>query len=138
MTTDEKVFYLDTSIWLDIYEGAEDNGKSAREMVERIVKRGWIIVYSDAVVQELKRVGIMERDIDELLRIAVPWHLARCYVTRSLLARARQISMQRGIPKFDVLHALVARDNEAVLVLRDNHFSRLRDIVVTKLPEEII
>ena len=39
--------------------------------------------------------------------------------------------------ELDILHAVLARDNKAVLVTRDFHFETLQDIVEIKAPEEI-
>jgi len=42
------------------------------------------------------------------------------------------------VPFFDALHAVLARDNKAIMVTRDKHFDELLDITKYKKPEEII
>ncbi|MDO8627001.1 MAG: PIN domain-containing protein, partial [Candidatus Diapherotrites archaeon] len=43
----------------------------------------------------------------------------------------------KHISKNDVLHAILAKDNNAILVSRDWHFEELRDLVEIKKPEDI-
>jgi predicted nucleic acid-binding protein len=38
----------------------------------------------------------------------------------------------------DILHAIIARDNEAILITRDRHFEELTWIVSVQKPEEVI
>jgi len=52
--------------------------------------------------------------------------------------RAKDISLKRNLPKGDVLHALIARDNKAILVTLDKHFKKLLDIVESKRPQDLI
>lgn len=38
----------------------------------------------------------------------------------------------------DTLHTILARDNKAIMVTRDKHFYKLKDVVCIKKPEELI
>ncbi|MBN1376781.1 PIN domain-containing protein [Candidatus Woesearchaeota archaeon] len=49
-----------------------------------------------------------------------------------------KISRKINIPKNDVLHAILARDNNAILVTRDKHFYKLAEKIIVKKPEELI
>ena len=51
---------------------------------------------------------------------------------------AKKIAEKRRLPKGDVIHAILARDNKAVLVSRDKHFQLLKDICEVVKPEDII
>jgi len=42
------------------------------------------------------------------------------------------------VPAGDALHAIVARDNDLILVTRDRHFRKLEDISKHYKPEELI
>ncbi|MFH1752142.1 MAG: PIN domain-containing protein [archaeon] len=53
------------------------------------------------------------------------------------LIEAEKIAKRRNLPKGDVLHAILARDNKAVLISRDKHFQELLDIVEVSFPEEV-
>ena len=59
-------------------------------------------------------------------------------VKENQLKEARKINRERNIPFKDALHAILARDNCAILVTRDHHFEELQDIAVCKKPEEIL
>jgi predicted nucleic acid-binding protein len=64
--------------------------------------------------------------------------LEKVSISGQQVEEARKISRERGIPKGDALHAILGRDNNAVVVTRDNHFELLKDIVKSNKPEEII
>ena len=51
---------------------------------------------------------------------------------------AKELAHRRKVPWGDALHAIIARDNDAVLVTRDHHFERLSDISIPQKPEDII
>ena len=55
-----KVFYFDTSIWLDFLENRNEpnipKGRWVQELVSRIIQSGHKIVYSDLNIIELKTV----------------------------------------------------------------------------------
>ncbi|MBI3026645.1 PIN domain-containing protein [Candidatus Woesearchaeota archaeon] len=41
---------------------------------------------------------------------------------------AKKIAEERNVPAGDALHAIIARDNDLILVTRDSHFRKLEDI----------
>ena len=43
---------------------------------------------------------------------------------------------KRNIPKNDALHALIARDQKAILITMDNHFKEIKDIIEPHSPKE--
>ena len=47
-------------------------------------------------------------------------------------------AIKKAIPKRDALHALIAKDNNAILVTYDKHFQKLSEIIKPKKPDEII
>jgi predicted nucleic acid-binding protein len=51
---------------------------------------------------------------------------------------ARRISRDRSVSRGDALHAVLARDNNAIIITRDKHFEVLYDIVKSLKPEEAI
>ena len=51
---------------------------------------------------------------------------------------AKKIAKERDVPAGDALHAIVARDNDLILVTRDRHFRKLEDISKHYKPEELI
>ena len=50
---------------------------------------------------------------------------------------AKKIATERNIPVGDALHAIIARDNNLVLVTRDKHFENIEDISKHFKPEEL-
>ena len=58
--------------------------------------------------------------------------------TNAEIKRAKDLALKRDIPKGDALHALIARDNNSILVSLDNHFQLLKDIAKIKKPQELI
>jgi predicted nucleic acid-binding protein len=51
---------------------------------------------------------------------------------------AKTIAKQRNIPEGDALHAVLARDSDAILITRDRHFLLLIDICLSRKPEELL
>ena len=58
--------------------------------------------------------------------------------TEKEIGKAKDLAQKRDVPKRDALHALIARDNNAVLVTLDNHFRKLTDIITPHSPKEFI
>ena len=58
--------------------------------------------------------------------------------TKDQINNARRLSKHMNVSFGDCIHAIVAKDNDAVLVSRDKDFKRLRYIIDVKSPEELI
>lgn len=129
-------YYLDTSVWLDFYEKRGKNGRSALRLIRKIIEEESVIVYSDLHIKELKFLGYSFDEINKLLSIAKPDNLRHAHISREQKQESISIAKERNIPKGDALHAILARDNNAVMISRDCHFEKLKDIVLTKSPEE--
>lgn len=134
----EEKFYLDTSIWLDFYEKRGKNGEKALKLIEKLVKENKIILYSNLIIKELKNLGYFDSEINDIFKLVKSSKLKMIHVDIEQIKEMRKILLQRDIPKKDILHAILARDNEAILITRNWHFQRLRDIVIAKLPEDFI
>lgn len=134
-------YYFDTSIWLDFFENRDEpnlpKGKWARELVAKIIIEDKCIVYSDAIKDELIEQGYTTNELGSFFK---PLNRILVYVesTKKQFGKAKDLSQKRGIPVFDALHMLIARDNKALMVTRDLHFEKLRDINKYKKPEDII
>lgn len=134
----EKSFYFDASIWLDIYEKRGYNGEVAKKLFRKIIEEGDIIVYSDLIVAELKRLGYTKNEIDVLLAIAKPDNLRRVHIHKEQIDEARKVAKQRNVPEADALHAILCKDNETQLISRDWDYEKLKHITKAKLPEDFI
>lgn len=131
-------FYFDTSIWLDVVEKRGYNGEVAKKLFAKIILKDYMVLYSNLIIKELKNLGYFDTEINKILSIAKPNNLKQIHITKEQIMKAIKISKKRNIPLKDVIHALVAKDNEAQLITRDRHFQKLKNIITPKLPEELL
>lgn len=134
----ETAYYFDTSIWIDIYEKRGSNGEVAKRLMEKIILDDDHVLYSDAIIIELRKLGFSGYEIGQMVGIARPDHLQRAHTTRNQIEEAKSVAKQRDVPLRDALHAILARDHEAQLVSRDRDFEKLKDISRAKNPEELL
>lgn len=134
-------YYLDTSIWMDLYEDRkgfanEPLGDFAWKLFALIkVKKNKIII-SNLLIAELK-VNYSDEQIKGMMK---PFEdlIEKVIATQEQRDEAERISKRKNIPKSDVLHAIMARDNNFVLVTRDKHFKEIENISKHYKPEELI
>ena len=105
--------------------------------VNKIIESDGRVLYSDNNILELNNLGYSSYDIDEMIKPLKPI-LIFVESNGKQIGKAKDLSLKRNIPKRDALHALIARDNEAILVALDNHFQKTRDIIEPKRPQDII
>lgn len=136
-----ETYYFDTSIWLDFFECRNEQhlqkGDLAHQLLNKIVHDNAKIVYSDHVLFELKTLGYASFEIELMFNPLRPI-LLFVEATRKQIGKAKDLALKRGIPKGDALHALIARDNNAIMVTLDRHFKELIDIVEPKRPDELM
>ena len=60
------------------------------------------------------------------------------HTNKKQIEEVKKIKMTRAVPYRDILHCILARDNEALMVSTDKHFEYLKDIVRTAKPIELI
>ena len=133
-------YYLDTSIWMDYYEDrkdpSKDIGEFAFKLLCRLLASKSRIVVSTFLLNELETAY----SLDKIRGLTLPFKglMERVDVSDKQREEAKKIAQERGIPKGDVIHAILARDSNAILVSRDKHFQLLKDICKVVKPEEII
>ena len=134
-------YYFDTSIWLDFFENRNEpnlpKGDWAHKLLNKVTENNDKIIYSDIVLLELGISGYQIYEIETLFEKIKPI-IIFIESTEKHLQKAKDLSLKRDIPKGDALHALIARDNRAILVSLDNHFKKLLDITKFKKPQDII
>ncbi len=135
-------YYVDTLIWRDYYENRKDRfrpiGEWAFEFFKIAIKTDSLILYSDIIESELGK-DYDSEEIKEILKIiSTTGLLKQIKIFPTQFKEASILSKKRQVPFGDALNAILARDNNAVLVSRDHHFEELRDIAVAKKPEELI
>ncbi len=127
--------------WLDFFENRNESnlpkGDWAHKLLNKITENNGKIIYSDIVLLELGAAGYQPHEIENLFQKIKPI-LVFAESTEKQAGKAKDLSLKRGVPKGDALHAILARDNKATLVTLDNHFKSLTDISKLKSPKDLI
>ena len=127
------LLHFDTSIWLDFFEYRDEpnlpKGMFAEKLVNKIIVEDERIVYSEAIKDELSDLGYSTNEIEELFE-PLGKVLIFSEVTKKQFGKAKDLSAKRNVPLFDALHALIARDNKAIMVTRDAHFNNVNTLVL--------
>lgn len=136
-----KKFYLDTSIWIDVYEdrkgfNGEPLGDYAFNLLILIKSKNYKLITSDHLIKELS----VRYPVEHINGIFKPFEkIITCLnVTKQQSAEAKKIAIEKSLPRGDVLHAILSRDYNLIMVARDNHFRFLTDLIEFFKPEELI
>lgn len=138
----EKRYYVDTSIWRDLHENRKDRfrplGEWAFEFFRIVEERNEKILYSDFVMLELRR-KYSEKEAAQVINfVGKNNFLLKVEISTQQIKEAKALCRKRQVAFGDALHAILARDNGAVMVTRDKHFFELTDIAEIRKPEELI
>lgn len=136
------MYYLDSSVWRDLHEDRKDKfrplGEWAFELLKKIRKNKDKVLYSDLIMDELMK-AFNEKIIKELFSIMSDGGLLeKVNIEKKHVQEAAELKNKHHIPFGDALHAVLARDNNAILVARDHHFEEIQHIIKAKKPEELI
>ena len=97
-----------------------------------------IVFFSDLVIDELLT-SYEDDQIKNLLEIfEKEGLLLKVNINHKQILEAKKLRKKFRIPHGDCLHAILARDNDAIMITRDKHFEELQNIVMVKKPEELI
>jgi predicted nucleic acid-binding protein len=134
-------YYLDTSIWIDIYEDRkgfrnEPLGEYGLKLLSYIKSINGKIILTDHTINELSNHYSMEqiRGMFKLVEDMIEKHM----ISDSQKIEAASLVLSRGVHSGDVLHAVAARNARAILVTRDKHFRDLKDISEPYAPEDLL
>jgi len=134
-------FYVDTSIWIDLYEDRkgynnEPLGEYALKLFSKIKAKENKLIISNILIRELE--GYYS--IEEINGMIKPFTkiIEKIISTTEQRIEARKIALERNLPPGDVLHAILARNNNLILISRDKDFRMLADISKGYKPEELI
>ena len=96
------------------------------------------IYYSTFTLKELKS-KLSDQTIEKHLfrQFRDSRILKEAKISGSQMREAVKIASNRSVPMADALHAILARDNNAVLVSRDSHFNLLQDVAPVFKPEDV-
>ncbi len=136
-----KRYLIDTSIWIDLREdrkgyNGEPLGEYAIKFLLKVRLEKSRIIVTDHLYEELGSLY----NLSEIRSIFPIFQdiLVKVIVSENQKQEAEIEAKERNVPKGDVLFAIVARDNELILVTRDNHFKKLKDISKYYKPEQLI
>ncbi len=87
---------------------------------------------------ELKGLGYTVYEIKEIIEIAKKKNIKLVHTNRKQIEEVNIIKNKRNIPYRDILHSILARDNEAIMVCTDRHFEFLKDIARIIRPKDLI
>jgi len=133
-------YYIDTSIWMDLLEDRkgynnEPLGDYALKLFSLIKAKKSTLIISDILIRELEGYYSLE----EINGMMLPFQkiIEKIIATKEQRVEARKIAEERNLPPGDCLHAILARDNDFILITRDKDFKLLEDITSHYKPEEI-
>jgi len=136
-----KKYYIDTSIWIDLYENRkgyndEPLGDFALKLFSLIKAKKDKLIITDLLIKELE----MGYSLEEINGMVKPFEeiIEKVIATTEQRDESKKIAEERGLPPGDVLHAVIARDHNLILITRDKHFRQLKDITKNYKPEDII
>ena len=134
-------FYVDTSIWIDLYEDRkgyrnEPLGEYALKLFSMIKAKNNKLIISDILIRELEGYYSIE-EINGMMRPFAKI-IEKIISTPEQRIEARRIALERNLPPGDALHAILARDNNVILISRDKDFRMLADISKCHKPEDLI
>ncbi|MBW3015549.1 PIN domain-containing protein [Candidatus Woesearchaeota archaeon] len=137
-------YYLDTCIWRDHYEnregpGGRPLGSYATKLFTQIMKKRDIIVFSSHIIYEMKKAFAPEEVEDMFKILDLMKILQRVEVSKSDWEEARKLATERDVSRSDALHAVLARNNNAILITQNmKDFEKFNDFITIKRPEDII
>ena len=134
-------YYIDTCIWRDFHENRVDKfrplGEWAFNLFRKIREAKSKVLYSDLILKELS-IAYDEKGIRELFSIVEKEGLLeKVAINAEQVKEAARLKRERNLPFGDVLHAIVARDNGAIMVTRDAHFENFAIGTICK-PEDLV
>jgi predicted nucleic acid-binding protein len=134
-------YYLDTSIWIDLYENRKDYnqkplGDYAWKLLSLIKAKKCVLIITDLLIKELE-MNYSAEEINGMMKLFEEV-IRKIITTKEQRDEAKKIAEERKVPRGDSLHAVLARDHGLILVARDNHFKELIDISEHYKPEDVI
>jgi len=141
-----KSYYVDSCIYLNLWKKESDDSgnllwKFAKEFFEKAEDEGSIIYYSGFLLKELMFILSTERYLDERGRLESSPNFNKIILSKEEYSLAKRIKKGNvNISFYDVIHMLIAKKTNSILVTRDKgliEFAK-RFSVKSKKPEEIL
>ena len=126
---------------MDFYEDRrgynhEPLGDYAWKLLALIKAKRFKLVVSDLLMKELE----IHYSVEKIRGMMALFSdvIEKVISTEKERKEAIKIAKEKQLPFGDALHAIIARDNNLVLVTRDRHFRALEEICKHYRPEELI
>lgn len=136
-----QTYYIDTCIWIDYFEDRKNKfrplGEWAFHCIKTIIANEDLIIVSDLLEEELKEF-YSDTEITNIFEIVPEQLIIQINVTIEQLSEAKHNHKKINIPLKDCLHAIFARDHNAIFITRDKHFDILKEEITIIKPEELI
>lgn len=134
-------YYVDSCIWIDYFENRSDGLKPLGEFAflffKKCAKENHKIYFSNLVFEELSKY-ISKTEVNNLIDNFSNVTIFINYSNKQI-SKAKNLIKEYGNLHFsDALHIVIAKDNNCVVITRDNHFFNLESLIVVFKPEEII
>jgi predicted nucleic acid-binding protein len=133
-------YYVDSCIWIDLFEDRTDGlrplGEFAFCFFKKCLSSKSKIYFSELVFEELSNY-ISKKEIENIIKdyseivIFVNYSDEQKSFAKKLTKRVNSIHFS------DALHAVIAKKYNCVLITRDNHFNELSFFVKVLAPEEV-
>jgi len=145
---DQKSFYVDSCIYLNLWQ-KESNEKSgvlywkiAKEFFEKTGDKNAIIYYSGYLLKELSFIlekGAFNKKL-QIFNNSPNFIRAKLSLIEFNLARSIEKKSNYEISFFDIIHMLLARKTNSILITRDKKLIEIskKYNVIAKTPEEIL
>ena len=145
---DQKSFYIDSCIYLNLWqkESDEKSGvaywKLAKEFFEKIEDECAIIYYSGYLLKELSFIlekGTFNKKL-QIFNNSPNFIRAKLSLIEFNLARSIEKKSNYEISFFDIIHMLLAKKTNSILITRDKKLIEIskKYNVIAKTPEEIL
>ena len=126
-TMAEQLFYVDACIYLNLWQKEEDEirgvpcWKSAKDFFEKYDNDDSIIYYSGFLLKELKFI-LGDQEFNQKYQLfRQSSNFERIFLSEGEYSQAQSIEseLNYGISFFDVIHMLLARKSDSILITRD-------------------
>lgn len=134
-------YYLDTCIWIDYLENRSDKfrplGEWAFGLIKKIIKNEDLFLITEKTIEELENV-IGQEETERMISTIPPQLKINIISKYSQKMKAKHLKERFNIPFGDALHIIIAEENKAIFVTRDEHFQDFSNYFEIKKPEELI
>jgi predicted nucleic acid-binding protein len=135
---------VDSNMFLDYYLNRSDGlipiGEFAFKFIQEAIGCKYLVIVSSSVIGEVKdKLGFSEFELNEKVfnGLIKRNKLQIIKETTEQVIKARKLSLERNLPVVDCVQAIIAHEENFLIVSRDFHFNELNDFAETLKPEDL-